>query len=216
MNIRMALASATALLTLAAAGASHASATAASLWINDPTSNDASIVPSGPADATFNPGLINYDSRVTGYTVGAFLNNPTFSNESAAFLAAGAGNADLNNTFIQITGTVGLQAGNNAFVVEHDDGVVLSIPGIGYTLSEGGPTSPTTTPFNVVNPGAAGNYAFTLNYTECCGAPAVLVFSINNVNAGAPEPATWGLMLLGIGGIGGVLRRKSGQLAAAA
>lgn len=216
MTIRAALAAATALLTLAAAGASHASATAASLWINDPTSDNANIVPAGPADATFNPGLINYDSRVTGYTIGAFLNNPTFSNESAAFIAAGAGNADVNNTFIQITGTIGLKAGDNSFELEHDDGIVLSIPGIGYLLNDGGPTAPTTTPFTVTNPGAAGNFAFTLNYTECCGPPAVLVFAINNVNAGAPEPATWGLMLLGIGGVGGMMRRKSGQLAAAA
>lgn len=217
MKIRSALAAATALLALAAAGASHASATAASLWINDPNPMDASIVPAGPADATFNPGLINYDSNVGGYTVGGFLNNPTFSNESAAFIAAGAGAAPLNNTFIQITGTVGLQAGNNSFVVGHDDGVVLNIAGFGNVVNQGGPTGFVNTPFNVFNPGAAGNFAFTLNYTECCGPPAELLFTVNNVNVGGvPEPAAWSLMLLGVGGIGGVLRRKTRQLATAA
>jgi len=215
MNIRIAVASATALLTLAAATAGHASATSGSLWINDPNSGDASIVPAGPADATFSPGDINYQSQVGGYTVGGFLNNPTFSNESAAFIAAGAGAADLDNTFIQITGTLGLNAGNNSFVVAHDDGVVLNVASFGNVVDEPGPTGEVLTPFNVFNPGPAGNFAFTLNYTECCGPPADLIFTVNNVSPGVPEPATWSLMLLGVGGIGGILRRKSRQLAAA-
>ena len=209
MNIRMALASATALLTLAAASAGHAGATAGSLWLNDPTSNDASTVPSGPADATFTPGVINYDSNVGGYTVGGFLNNPAFSNESTAFVTAGAGAAPLDNTFIQITGTLGLKAGNNSFVLGHDDGVVLTIAGFGAVLNQPGPTGFTNTPFNVVNPGPAGNFAFTLNYTECCGPPAELLFTVNNVSPGIPEPASWSLMLLGIGAIGGIMRRRA-------
>jgi hypothetical protein len=212
MNIRPALATAAALLTLAAASASHASATAASIWVNIATPNDASIVPPGPADATFAPGLINYDSRVTGYTISQFLNNPTFMNTSGAFDP----NAASNNIFVQITGTLGLQHGNNSFVVEHDDGVVLNVAGFGNVVFEPGPTAPDVTPFNVFNAGAAGNFDFTLNYTECCGPPAVLLFTVNDVNVGGiPEPATWSLMLLGVGGIGGMMRRKTRQLAAA-
>jgi hypothetical protein len=218
MNMRLTLATAAAVVSLSAAGASHASATAGSLWINVPTSaGNASIVPSGAADATFTPGAINYDSNVGGYTVGGFLNNPSFSNESAAFIAAGAGTANLDNTFVQITGTVGLLAGNNSFVVGHDDGVVLSIAGFGDVVSQPGPTAFTNTPFNVVNPGAAGNFAFTLNYGECCGPPAELLFTVNDVNVGGiPEPATWSLMLLGVGGIGGVMRRQARRALAAA
>lgn len=216
MRIRSTVAAATAILTLAAAGAGHASATTASIWINDPTPSDASIVPAGPADATFAPGVINYQSG-PAYTISEFLNNPTFSNESAAFIAAGAGAATINNSFIQITGTVGMLAGDNSFVVGHDDGVVLSIAGFGTVVNQGGPTGFTNTPFTVFNPGAAGNFTFTLNYTECCGAPADLLFTVNNVNVGnLPEPASWSLMLLGVSGVGGVLRRKTRQRPAAA
>lgn len=214
MKIRTAVATATALVSLVAAGASHASATAGALWINDATAGDASIVPPGPADATFDPGVINYQSG-GAYTISEFLNNPTFSNESAAFITAGAGNASIDNTFIQITGTLGLKAGNNSFVVGHDDGVVLNVAGFGNVVNEPGPTGFVNTPFNVFNPGPAGNFAFTLNYTECCGPPADLLFTVNNVSPGVPEPATWSLMLLGVGGVGGMMRRKSRQLAAA-
>ena len=209
MNIRMALAAATAITTLMAASAGHAFT--ASLWENDPTSDDASIVPAGAPDAMFNTGAVNYDSRVTGYTIAEFLNNPTFFNTSPTFNA----NDTANNIFIQFSGTVGLLSGDNSFVVEHDDGVVFSIPGIGFNLADGGPTPPTNTPFTVNNPGPAGNYAFTLNYAECCGPPAVLVIGINSVPFGTPEPATWSLMLLGVGAVGGVLRRKT-RLAATA
>ncbi|HLZ83144.1 MAG TPA: PEPxxWA-CTERM sorting domain-containing protein [Caulobacteraceae bacterium] len=215
MKMRSSFAAAAAVVALAAAGVSHAGATAGSLWINDPTSTDASIVPAGPADATFNPGVINYDSNVGGYTVGGFLNNPTFSNESAAFVLAGAGAAPLNNTFVQITGTLGLNSGNNSFVVGHDDGVVLTVAGFGTVVNQAGPTAFTNTPFNVFNPGAPGNFAFTLNYTECCGPPAELLFTVNNVSPGVPEPATWSLMLLGVGGIGGLMRRQTRRTATA-
>ena len=41
-------------------------------------------------------------------------------------------------------------------------------------------------------------------------------FVFTNVATGVPEPATWSLMLLGVGGIGAILRRKSRRLATAA
>jgi hypothetical protein len=196
-----------AVLPLLGAGVAQASATAGSLWINDPTSTDASIVPAGTPDATFSTGLINYDSNVGGYTVGGFLNHPAFSNESAAFLAAGGDAAPLNNTFVQITGTLGLLSGNNSFVLGHDDGVFMTITGIGTALNQPGPTGFTNTPFNVFNPGAAGNFPFILNYTECCGPPAELLLTVNNVNpGGVPEPATWAMMMVGVAGLGMVLR----------
>lgn len=41
-------------------------------------------------------------------------------------------------------------------------------------------------------------------------------FVFTDVATSVPEPAAWSLMLLGVGGIGGFMRRKSRQLAAAA
>jgi len=112
----------------------------------------------------------------------------------------GGAAASLNNTFTQLTGQAFLNAGNNSFVVAHDDGVVLSFDGgIGTVVNQPGPTSPVTTPFNVNAP-SAGLYNFTLNYGECCGAPATLIWTINSAPVGngtVPEPAS--LLLLGSG-----------------
>ena len=119
---------------------------------------------------------------------------------SAGFIAALA----LNNVHIQITGTIGLLSGNNSFVLGHDDGARLVITGIGNVLDVPGPTSYVTTPFNVNNPGAAGNFAFVLDYNECCGPPAELEFAVNNVivTSGVPEPSTWAMMIIGFAGLG--------------
>ena len=212
--LRTAALAATAIL--ASASLAHASATSGSLWLNDPNASDASIVPSGPADATFATGAINYQSQSGGYTIGGFLNNPVFNNQSANFISAGGANAPLDNTFIQITGTIGLLSGANSFVVAHDDGVVLSVAGFGTVLSQPGPTGESFTPFNINNPGPAGNFAFTLNYTECCGPPADLVLQINNVTiGGAPEPASWALTIVGVAGVGAALRSRRRKVVAA-
>ena len=108
------------------------------------TQGRARFAPTRP-DSTFNPGAINYDSNVTGYTVGQFVNDPLGLSFSNPVVAA----ADLDNTHIRITGTIGLLAGNNSFVVGHDDGVVMSITGIGLVVNDPGPTSFSNTPFNV-------------------------------------------------------------------
>jgi hypothetical protein len=107
----------------------------------------------------------------------------------------------------QFTGTVGLVSGNNSFVVGHDDGVVLTIAG-STVVNAPGPTGFDATPFNVVNPGPTGNYSFTLDYAECCGAPGILEFSINNVVVGTPEPATMAILGTGLAGLGFLRRRK--------
>lgn len=201
------------LLTLLAATAGHAGATIGSIWLNQ-SSNSAATIPGGTPDANFNPGSILYNptNSYSVYTIGQFLNNPTFSNESATFIAAGGANAPLSygtgNTFIDITGTVGLKHGDNTFVVAHDDGVVLNITGFGMVVNQPGPTAESFTPFTVTNPGAAGNFAFNLQYVECCGPPATLQWTINDVVVGVPEPATWTMMILGLGAIGATLRRR--------
>jgi opacity protein-like surface antigen len=148
------------------------------------------------ANFTVGAGGINFHvTDSDNQTVSQFLNGAALSNASV-------GSMTMDNAHVRLTGTLGLQSGANAFQVGHDDGVVLSIVGFGTVLNVPGPTAFSLSPFNVNNPGAAGNFAFTLDYNECCDGPADLQFAINNVVVGVPEPATWGMMLLGFAGLG--------------
>jgi len=149
--------------------------------------------------ASFTSPAISYNSNVTGYTPALFLNNPTFMNPQNSFDA----NANLNNSEVVLTGSVFLNPGINSFVVGHDDGVVLTIAGIGTVVNAPGPTGFTNTPFNVSNPGAAGLFPFTLDYAECCGAPAVLLFQINGTTIGGPVPEPSSIVLIATALVGG-------------
>ena len=87
--------------------------------------------------------------------------------------------------------------------------------GFGNGLSQPGPTGFTNTPFTVFNPGAAGNVAFAIDYTECCGPPAELLLQINNVTiGGVPEPTTWAMLILGFFGIGWAARHRASSVTA--
>lgn len=155
----------------------------------------------GAANGTTTVNAIDFNSSVTGYTVGTFLNSPSG-------LSSSVFNHDLNNTYMYLTGQLYLNAGANAFVVSHDDGVQLNIDGIGLVVNQPGPTSPVDTPFNV-NATTAGLYNFQLSYGEVFGAPAKLVFKVNDAPVGGvPEPASWALMILGFGIAGAAARTR--------
>ncbi len=144
--------------------------------------------------AQFDTGAINYQSQIGGYTVGGFLNNPTFFNLMNGFNPA----ASDDNSFVTITGLIYLNSGANSFVVAHDDGISIYIDGIGSAIDQPGPTAEDFSPFTVTAP-SAGDYTFSLNYTECCGPPADLVWEIDQkVVGGAPDAAS-GLLLLSLG-----------------
>ncbi|HEV2652056.1 MAG TPA: hypothetical protein VGU69_12405 [Rhizomicrobium sp.] len=202
-------------LSVVTAGSANAGALLGELWlVSDAQAGDAGTVPGGSPDATFNPGAIDYESGIGGYTIGGFLNNPTFSNQSANFISNGGAGASADDIFLRITGTIGLQAGINSFILGHDDGAVLTIAGINGgapVLNAPGPTSLDESAFDVSNPGAAGNFNFVLTYAECCGPPSDLVFKINDVSVGggAPEPAEWAMLLVGFLGIGSAARYAS-------
>jgi hypothetical protein len=177
---------------------------------NDPTASNASIVPSSTLpSADFISPDINFNTNSSDTTtLATFLNNPTFTNQQNGFNPA----LVADNIFLQIVGSTFLNAGANSFVVGHDDGVVLTFAdaSIGTVVNAPGPTGFTNTPFNVNAP-AAGTYAFTLNYTECCDGPANLVFRINGAPVGVaaiPEPDTYLMLLVGIGLLGFAVRRS--------
>ena len=172
------------------------------LWLNQTAAAQNATIANAPIttpDAMFTTVNLDYRSELqtNGYTVGGFLMNPSFFNTSAAFSPS----ASLNNTYFLFTGQTFLNAGNNSFVVGHDDGVELNFPalngGASVVFAPGG-TIFSNSPFTVNAP-TAGLYNFTLSYGEAFSAPGDLVFQINGAPVGSiPEPSS---MIIGSTGL---------------
>lgn len=171
------------------------------------------------ASAQFTSSGINFQSN-SNEALATFLNITPgdFTNQMNGF---NPNSGTFNNIELVVTGQIFLNSGSNSFVIGHDDGIALSIPGIGSgtcsdvsdlitTCSQAGPTSFSNSPFTVTNPGASGNFDFTLYYTECCGAPADLLFQVNQQTVGGQVPEPTSMMLLGSGlvGIATKLRKR--------
>jgi hypothetical protein len=199
-------------VSLAGVQAAHADIFSAKVYENTPNAGDASDPAnqgSTLASANFSIGSLGIDFETNdspSTPIFTFLNNPTFTNEVNGFNP----NADTNNSELVITGSLYLDAGSNSFVVGHDDGVVLNIAGFGNVVDAPGGTSFVTTPFNVNSP-TAGTYNFSLEYSECCGGPADLLFTVNDapiVPSAVPEPGTFVLLGTGILTAAGAIRRR--------
>jgi PEP-CTERM motif len=174
----------------------------------DPANQSASL-----ANAQFTSTGINYCSSFSdlscvsaAYNVSAFLNSPTFTSPVNGFNPT----ATVDNTEVVLNGSIFLTAGANNFQINHDDGLTLSLDGgIGLVVNAPGPTPPVITPFTINAP-STGLYNFTLDYSECCGPPAVLQWTFpTGVPVGTvPEPSTFVMVGTGLLGLGGSLKRK--------
>jgi hypothetical protein len=185
----------------ALSGSAMANTVTGSIWENDSTGAGNAIpgnVPGTTPDVTFTTASpIDFQSG-GAYTIGEFLQSGTGSTILTG--ASELGNS-LDNTLFNFTGTVSVTTGEQ-FIAGHDDGLTLIIDGL-TVISAPGPTSFNTTP--AIYSGPSGNFAFQLVYGECCGAPGDLEITLP-LTSGVPESATWAMMLLGAGLVGGGLR----------
>jgi hypothetical protein len=168
------------------------------VWENTPdagNAGDPTNMGAGLASAQFVSSSIQFCSvpggepgcpTTSAYTVGAFLNNPVFTLPVNGFDPT----INLDNTEVQLTGSIFLSAGANTFMAGHDDGFTMLISGgpgtVTCSTQSGalcvnvpGATAFVSTPFTIT-PTVAGIYNFTLNYSECCGPPAYLLFAYAN------------------------------------
>lgn len=175
-------------------------------------------MPTGNADATFTwTGPINWsvpgpqNTTTTGNLFGTFLTGGTISNYDGSTADGFSGDmltlTDLLNTsmsvagdryvsFFKITGGYNIGA-PMPVTISHDDGAAVYIDGIqqpGITSAE---TSEVTQGFTY----PAGSHTFQVNYVEANGSPSVLSFA-----QPVPEPASWALMIVGVGAAGAMLR----------
>ena len=209
-TMRRLLLGAAASAALFAAGAANA-AINVSLWLDQSAvahdATFANVAALGAADATLTLPLLDFSTGNSDATsIDTFLGSS---------IGGTVGSHALDNTVFLFTGHLFLNAGNNSFVVPHDDGLQLNIDGIGLVVDQPGPTGEVDTPFNVDGGATGGVHNFQMVYGECCDGPAVIRFRVNDapVTSGVPEPATWGLMLTGFGAAGAMMRRRRSAIA---
>lgn len=156
-------------------------------------------------------GTINWDVGTGGSnTVAAFLTSDgiTASQYSGTGASTGVSVSTLSEiistaTFATtsvfvITGTAGT---NQSGSIVHDDGVTLSDGG-GTVVNAAAPTSQETNAFT----GLTG--AFTLDYVEANGLPAILEFTTT------PLPSTWIMLLSALTGFGFLAYRRKDKAVA--
>ena len=224
------LAAASLAATLLFAGAASASQVyLVEAWTQGPIAGannlaDPAHLPGGPTTATFDwTGDINWSDKSAQSAPSACgiaanfreddgLKASNFSSgvglTEAQFLASSLTIAgDRYTTFFRISGSYfSPVAINSSF--SHDDGATVYVDGV-YAGGSAGETTVVSSPYTL----AAGSHNLAVYYVAGNGTPSVFNFSSP---AAVPEPSTWGLMILGFGGLGGVLRNNRRRQAALA
>jgi hypothetical protein len=191
-------------LSLALAGAvalASASAAQATITVVDGSTN-VDVTRVHQATSATGTAYINYqspDPLSPGGEGGSFSNMLTFYNDTAGIYnlsvltqLAANGMAEVNFTTLTLTGA--------------------GIPGGMVTF--GGPTSNGTAWTYAISNLALGVGTYTVNLAGTTNMDGAFQGTVKfNLAGGVPEPATWGLMLLGFGLVGGSMRRRRAQVA---
>jgi hypothetical protein len=210
MRIRSALAAATALLTMSAAGAALAGP-----------------IPY-PNPGTPNPAIYTFTAASTGDIIAYFAGSGASFDEQVGLLVNGVS-----------TGVMGLDDHSSAIGQSLDLGSVVAgdtLTFVDFILT----TGDTWYSNPALNNDGNGNHVYSTNATAgqvYAGSPAgtyvgfedlrfpgsdynyfddTFIFTNTVTTSSVPEPAAWSLMLLGVGGLGGVMRRQSRRAVAAA
>lgn len=176
-----------------------------------PNGTDSAISFWSGTDDTLNgflkTGLTNNkpnDSSNTNYSGTANANTVT---EGAGYM--GNGGSSIDSSYFRFTGSITLAAGDE-IEIWHDDGIVLSLSGLGTVISAPSGSAVDTTKGQISGEdtytvATAGTYSFTLDYVEIDGPPAELLFLVNNGSpdfiSPTPEPTTWAMMITGFAGL---------------
>src|SRR5579885_2098931 len=173
---------------------------------------NASSAASGTAIGTFSGSVINFDipnpqgsstpmsSFITGVTPDSTLTSSIWWNRVMSDPSNAFGNG-IYSTGIVIDGNASFKAGDT-ITIEHDDGAILTLQGLGAVINSGSPTVAVDSTYTFAQD---FNGTFDLKYMATNGNPEVLEFSTHSP---VPEPSSMTLMGAGLILGAGFLRRK--------
>jgi hypothetical protein len=194
---------------------------AAATYLFDSGGDTASITFNGMENGIVDPNLgttldltlVNITSGGLSYNFSYTIENTSTGVDSGSRVTSFGGDVDPN--FSSVSGISGTFTSWNSGNVPGVGSVELCITNV--TCAGGGGGG--------VNTSSPGSGLFTMNFTAPLSAGLTFTArdvkyqstgleqngSATGIPVGVPEPATWALMIMGIGGIGAVMRRRRTQ-----